>query len=188
MSTISDELSGFLADRLRTAREQRAWSLADLAERSGVSKAMLSKIEREEVSPTASILSRIATAFGITLAELLREEQTASERLLKVEDQHFWQDPETHYTRRQVFLDSRSPLELVDVHLPAGASASFPKSAYELTRHVIWVLKGQLTIVEGEEEHHLKAGDRLEFGRPSDVTYRNASSAPCRYLVALLRT
>ena len=187
MSTISDDLSGLLAARLKGERERRSWSLADLGARAGVSKAMLSKIEREEVSPTASILSRIATAFDITLAELLTKERAASTRLMRANEQPSWQDPDTHYTRRQVFLDPKSPLEIVEVRFPAGASVSFPASTYELARHVVWVLSGQLTIIEGGEEHVLRTGDRLEFGAPSDVTYRNASGAPCRYLVTLLR-
>lgn len=188
MSTISDDVSGLLAVRLQAEREKRGWSLADLAERSAVSKAMLSKIERQEASPTAVILSRIATAFDITLAEFLTQEQASSKRLLRAAEQPLWRDPETNYTRRQVFLDPRSPLELVEVKLPSGASASFPASAYEIARHVVWVLSGQLTIVEGAEAHLLKTGDRLEFGPPSDITYRNASDGPCRYLVVLLRT
>ena len=119
---------------------------------------MLSKIEREEVSPTASILSRIATAFGLTLAELLTQEDSGNKRLLRLEEQPVWRDPETDYVRRQVFLDSRSPLELVDVRLPSGKSVSFPASAYENTQHLAWVLSGKLTIMEGGEEHELKTG------------------------------
>jgi len=53
METISDDLAARTARRIRFERDVRAWSHADLAQRSGVSKAMVSKIEREEVSPTA---------------------------------------------------------------------------------------------------------------------------------------
>jgi transcriptional regulator with XRE-family HTH domain len=176
-----------LAARLRAERDRRGWSLADLAARSDVSKAMLSKIEREEASPTASILSRIASAFGLTLAALLTDEGAAPKRLARLADQPVWRDPETGYTRRQVYLDATSPLELVDVSLPVGASVSFASSAYEQKRHVCWVLAGVLTLIEGESEYRLDAGDRLEFGNPATVTYRNKGATPCRYLIALLR-
>ena len=188
MSIIMDDPAPLLARRLRKERDARGWSLTDLAARCDVSKGMLSKIEREEVSPTASVLSRIATAFGVTLAELLTAEAPRAERLLRRNEQPTWRDPETSYVRRQVFIDPGSPLELVQVDLPRGASLSFPASAYEHARHVIWVQAGRLTIVEGKQEHDLREGDRLEFGAPGPITYRNASKASCRYLVALLRT
>ena len=63
MDTIVDDLSTRLARRLRLERDSRGWSLAQLAEQSGVSKATISKIERAEVSPTAVILVRLAAAF-----------------------------------------------------------------------------------------------------------------------------
>jgi transcriptional regulator with XRE-family HTH domain len=187
MSIIIDDPAPLLAARLRKERQSRSWSLALLAERSGVSKGMLSKIEREEASPTASVLVRIATAFGLTLAELLTPIRAAAPRLLRREQQPLWRDPATHYVRRQVFLSAQSPLELVEVKLPGGVSASFSSSSYVQARHVAWVLAGRLTIIEGAEVHDLNAGDRLEFGAPADVTYRNAGAKPCRYLVALLR-
>ena len=71
MSLSLDDTGSRIAGRLRLERESRGWSLADLAERSGVSKATISKIEREEVSPTAVILVRLAGAFDLTLAGLL---------------------------------------------------------------------------------------------------------------------
>ncbi|MBG0809251.1 cupin domain-containing protein [Methylosinus sp. H3A] len=66
--------------------------------------------------------------------------------------------------------------ELVEITLPAGRSVSFPASAYEDRRHVIWILEGELRLREGDEDHLLSVGDRLRFGEPQDVTYRNAAS------------
>ena len=71
MDTIVDDLGQRLAQRLRLERVSRGWSLAELAERSGASKATISKIERTEASPTAVVLVRLATAFDLTLAGLL---------------------------------------------------------------------------------------------------------------------
>ncbi len=187
MSSIVDDPSSFIAARLRSERDHRSWSLADLSTRSGVSKGMLSKIEREEVSPTATVLSRVATAFGLTLAEFVARPSAQTVRLLRAKDQPLWRDPKSAYTRRQVFLSPASPLELVEIELPSGESASFPSSAYELVRQAAWVLRGKLTILEGSERHDLGPGDRLEFGPPTDVTFRNDAGTPCRYLIALVR-
>ena len=129
-----------LARRIRGEREARAWSLGGLAERAGVSKAMLSKIERAEASPTAATLSRIATAYGLTLAALF-ERATEGSRLVRAKDQPIWRDPKTSYLRRQVFLSQSNPLELVEVELPPRQEVGFPASAYHLIHQVVWVLK-----------------------------------------------
>ena len=71
MDTLVDDLSQRLALRIKLERDGRGWSLAELAERAGVSKATISKIERAEVSPTAVVLVRLASAFDLTLAGLM---------------------------------------------------------------------------------------------------------------------
>ena len=81
------ETEAALADRIGRERAQRGWSLAEVAERSGVSRSMLSKIERQEASPTATVLLRIAAAFEVTLAELLTEPAAPSPRLARAADQ-----------------------------------------------------------------------------------------------------
>src|SRR6201991_1280413 len=120
MSLIIDDSSSQIARRLRLERDMRGWSLADLAERSAVSKATISKIEREEVSPTAVILVRLAGAFDLTLAGLLLRAEGEGERLTRADAQPVWRDPETGYVRRQVFSRPDHPVELVTVELPAG--------------------------------------------------------------------
>src|SRR5471032_3510725 len=102
MDTIIDDLSNRLALRLRLERDSRGWSLADLAERAGVSKATISKIEREEVSPTAVILVRLTGAFDLTLAGLLLRAEGQG-RLTRATEQPIWRDPATGYLRKQVF-------------------------------------------------------------------------------------
>lgn len=180
------EFEAGLAARIAAERRGRGWSLADLAEHSGVSRSMLSKIERREASPTATVLLKIASALGLTLAGLLTSEAAA--RKLPRAEQPTWVDPASGYLRRQVYLSQALPMELVEVELPAGASVAAPASSYALIRQVVWVLDGTLTVTEGAEDTALHPGDRLEFGPPSDVVFRNPGRQPCRYLVALVRS
>src|SRR5438445_80832 len=119
-----------IARRLRMERDGRGWSLAELAKRSGVSKATISKIEREEVSPTAVILVRLAGAFDLTLAGLLLRAEGEGRRLARAADQPLWRDPETGYLRKQVFCRPDHPLEIVQVELPAGKCVVLPASSY----------------------------------------------------------
>src|SRR6201993_1043306 len=130
MDTLVDDLSQRLAQRIRLERDGRGWSLADLAERSGVSKATISKIERAEVSPTAVVLVRLAAAFDLTLAGLMLRAEGQGERLIRAAPQPVWRDPETGYLRKQVFVRPDHPLEIIEVELPAGKRVVLPPSSY----------------------------------------------------------
>jgi transcriptional regulator with XRE-family HTH domain len=187
MSTLLDDITLKIAARIRGERMARRWSLDDLSDRSQVSKAMISKIERAEASPTAALLGRLSGAYGITLSALLAEDEAAKRGPLRAETQAIWRDPATGYMRRQVHASATSPIELTEVDLPPGASVSFPAASYARMAHVIWVLAGRLTFVEGGVTHDLGPGDSLEFGPPADCTYRNDRDKPCRYLVVLVR-
>ncbi|HEX4635941.1 MAG TPA: XRE family transcriptional regulator [Rhizomicrobium sp.] len=176
-----------IAQRIRLERDLRNWSLAELAERSGVSKPMISKIERKEVSPTAAILARLAAAFDLTLATLLLRAE-GGPRLSRAAAQPVWRDPATGYMRKQVFSRSDHPLELVEVELPAGQKVSFPAWSYAHIRQIVWVRKGRLVLSEANARHELRAGDCLGFGPPSAVTFANESETSCSYVVALARS
>jgi transcriptional regulator with XRE-family HTH domain len=187
MTTIVDDTGARIARRLRLERDARGWSLAELAERAGVSKATISKIEREEMSPTAVLLVRLAGAFDLTLAGLLLRAEGEGSRLSREADQPVWRDPDTGYLRRQMFSRPDHPLELARVELPGGRRVVFPAPSYAHIRQVVWVLTGTLVIVEGDERHELGPGDCLGFGPPSEVTLANETSTSCIYIVVLAR-
>jgi transcriptional regulator with XRE-family HTH domain len=188
MDTIIDDLSNRLALRLRLERDSRGWSLADLAERSGVSKATISKIERAEVSPTAVVLVRLASAFDLTLAGLMLRAEGQGDRLSRASEQPIWRDPETGYLRTQVFNRPDHPLEIIRVELPARQRVTLPASSYAHIRQAVWVQAGALVIIEAGERHLLGTGDCLGFGPPAEVTFANETAATCIYVVALARS
>jgi transcriptional regulator with XRE-family HTH domain len=188
MTTIVDDVSDRIARRLRLERDSRGWSLADVAERSGVSKATISKIERAEVSPTAVVLVRIAGAFDLTLAGLMLRAEGQGERLTRSSDQPIWRDPETGYLRKQVFNRPDHPLEIIQVELPAGKRVVLPASSYARIRQAVWVESGSLVIIEAGKRHELGTGDCLGLGSPSEVTFANEATAPCFYVVVLTRS
>ena len=187
MSTIGDETGTLIARRIRMERDARGWSQADLAERSGVSKATVSKIEREEMSPTAVLLVRLASAFDLTLAGLLLRAEGEAARVSRAADQTVWRDPETGYLRTQVFARPDHPLEIARIELPAEGRVTLPAASYTHIRQAVWVLSGELVIVEGGLHHVLKAGDCLGFGAPSEVTLANQTATACTYVVLLAR-
>ena len=187
MSTKVDELTEKLAARLKRERESRGWSLADLAEKSGVSRAMISKIERRETSPTAVLLGRLSGAFGLSLSALLVDTEGEKARLRRRADQPIWRDPTTGFQRRALSPNPDAILQLTLGELPPAQRISYPASAFVFLHQQIWVLSGILHFREGKTLHRLGAGDCLELGPPVDCRFENLASKPCRYLVATSR-
>ena len=184
---IDSDPTPLIARRLRAERAKRQWTLDDLARQAGVSKAMLSKLERGTASPTAALLGRISSALGLTLSSLLASEQDGSARLVRAIDQSVWRDPQTGYLRRQVSPLSDMPVQLVEVELPPKGEVGFPASAYSFIRQQIWILAGTLEFAEGTTRHRMQVGDCLELGPPADCVFRNPGRAACRYLVVVTR-
>ncbi|MFL0390325.1 helix-turn-helix domain-containing protein [Curtobacterium sp. 179-B 9B NHS] len=185
-----------LGERLQRLRTERKWSLTELAEESGVSRAMINRVERGVSSPTATILGRLSGAFGLTISQLLDEaldhevpratdpdEARGVQRGVTADS---WTDPETGYRRRPV-SSADFPADVTEVRLPAGAQVAYPASAYAFLRHCIWVVDGVLEVVVGDEPTRLGAGDRIELGEPADVVYRNPGAEPVRYFVVVVR-
>ncbi|MET3579413.1 transcriptional regulator with XRE-family HTH domain [Mesorhizobium robiniae] len=187
MTDIANDLSSSIGRRIRSERALRDWSLAELADRSGVSKAMLSTIERGKTSPTATLLVRIAAAFGMTLSTLIARAELQGGGLLREGDQPVWRDPATGYIRRHLSPVSDMPLELIRVTLPAGAKVSFPAASYAFIRQQIWLISGRLEFTEGDIVHGLEPGDCLALGAPTDCTFHAPGPYAADYLVALAR-
>ena len=131
---MTNHLDLRLAERLRAEREARGWSLEELAARSSVSRAMISKVERGESSPTANLLGRLSGAFGLSLSRLLaRAEAVEGGRLWRAGEQLVWRDPATGFLRRALTppgAEGAAPLELVAAELPPGAEIAYPAAAY----------------------------------------------------------
>lgn len=192
METIIEEsLDAQIASRIRVERDARNWSLDDLAQRSGVSRAMISKVERRESSPTAVLLGKLSAAFGLTLSQLLAraEQGQAGLSVHRRRDQRVWRDPETNFERRSLTPPgAATPLELVAGDLPPGASVAYPAAAYAMIEdQQIVVLSGRLRFIQGGATADLSAGDCCRLGPPADCRFENAGSTACRYIVAVLR-
>ncbi|GIE83758.1 XRE family transcriptional regulator [Actinoplanes regularis] len=184
MTVMSDDLTSELAATLRDVRGEQGLTVNALAERSGVSRAMITKIERGEAQPTAALLGRLAAVLGLTLSELFARTEKETPRLARRADQAVWVDPETGYRRRSV-SPADGPAQLVEVELPPGASVAYPADSFALARHQIYVLGGRLRFREGEVVHDLATGDCLELGAPTPCEYHNPGTETCRYLVVL---
>ncbi len=185
MSQISDAGTVDVASAVRSAREQRGWSGSELAAASGVSRAMIDRIERGASSPTAALLGKLATALGLTLSGLLGRASSPGSGVVRDGARASWTDPDTGYHRRQVAAAPAFPVDVTEVHLPPGARVTYPAATYAFCRHLIWVTEGTLTFHEGSTVHRLQAGDRLILGEPNECTYENSEDDDCSYFVVV---
>lgn len=141
------DLRQHVAQRLKQARAERDWSLDALAERSGVSRAMLSKIERGVSVPTTLLLARIGDALGLSLSALMRPPALAGQRLTRLADQPQWTDTACGYTRRVVSAAAYDgDVDLVAIELPPGATVSFPAAGSLELEGKLLLLQGRLTV------------------------------------------
>src|SRR4051794_30163217 len=161
VAAVSDPLPEPPAPPLAAARRERALSVTALAERSGVSRAMIGKVERGDAHPTAALLGRLSAALGMTLSELIADAEGTDRRLVRAAEQPTWTDPASGYRRRAVSPPAGRPLELIEVELPAGAQVDYPADSYAFIHQQIWVLEGRLRFREGTTDHELDTGDCL---------------------------
>jgi transcriptional regulator with XRE-family HTH domain len=187
MTTIVNDLEARLAERLRFERQARKWSIGELAACSGVSKAMISKMERGEVSPTAALLGRISGAFGLTLSTLLSRAEIQFEVLSRATAQQEWTDRETGYRRTAVSPPHAPTIEIVRGNLPPGAKIEYPASTYTFIEQQILVVSGVLSFLDGQKYYELGPGDCLALGAPTNRAFENNSKKACEYLVVIAR-
>jgi transcriptional regulator with XRE-family HTH domain len=177
-----------------------------LARASGVSRAMISKIERGESSPTAVVLGKLSAALELSVSELLSVPEVpdipevpgvsaphsaaalddGAGRVRRAADTPQWRDPGTGYLRRQISSPA-FPAAVTEVTLPPAARVPYPAAAYAFIAQLIWVLSGRLTLADGTAERVLAPGDTFELGQPLPREFRNETAQECRYLVVVTR-
>lgn len=177
-------LSHRIAERIRTLRARNGLTLEALADRSNVSRSMISSIERAESSPTAVTLERLAAGLGVPLASLFDAPDTP-DPVARRQNQPVWQDPESAYLRRNI-APPVSPIRLVEVEFPPGGRVAYDTAARDPVQHqLVWVLEGNIEVTVGATTHHLAQGDCLAFVLDQPTTYRNTTKRPARYAVVI---
>lgn len=173
--------------RIAELRKARQWPLEILAERSGVSRASLSRIERGDTSPTAVVLGHLARTFGLTMAELFGFEAEAGDARITRSAQPVWTDPQTGFRRRSVSpAASGFRGSVIEGELPEGASVSYALPPLPGLEHHLVLLEGQLRMTIGDSRYSLEAGDCLRFRLDAANSYHAPGPGPARYLLTVI--
>lgn len=182
------DINDLIARRVRTLRDAQGFSLAALAERSGVSRSNISLIERGQSSATATVLDKLSAALGVTVASLFEDSTPRAEPspMARAAEQPVWTDPASGYIRRNLSPAAPSPIQLVDVVFPAGKRVAYETAAREADIHQqVWMIDGVMEMTVGDQHWRLETGDCLSMRLDRPIVYKNPTRKPARYVVAL---
>lgn len=186
MRTPVSDIDQRIGARIRELRSEKGLTLDGLAERADVSRAMLSRIERGESSPTAQLMNKVCGGLGITLSTLLAETAAPASPLARREAQPIWRDPATRYLRRNV-SPAGSAIDIIEVEFPPRRSVAFDNMRMPGVEQQVWVLEGTLEMEVGGETFRLEQGDCLRMQLNQPIQFRNPTRRQARYAVILDR-
>lgn len=168
-----DRLQHHLAQTLKAQRATRGWSLAQAAQITGVSKAMLGQIERAESSPTIATLWKIASGFNLPFsafiaADIADHGATRSQRQLQG-----YRQPNHGMQIVPLFpYDAETGFEMLVVEMAPGALSESSAHVQGVVEHAI-VIAGQLEIAVDGRRQRLKEGEALRFHADQAHSYCN---------------
>jgi len=164
-----------------------ALTLEALAAKSGVSRSMISLVERGESSATAVVLEKIATGLNVSLATLFEDSSGPAKTVSRRSDRTPWRDPQSGYVRRNISpTNFPSPVQIVEVDLPAGAKVAYESGVREVSIHQqIWLQEGNVEVTVGNVTHRLSEDDCLAMQLNEPTTFSNRSRKVARYIVVL---
>jgi transcriptional regulator with XRE-family HTH domain len=179
-------LNARLAKRLAQLRGAGELSLDELAKRSGISRATLSRLERNKTSPTAAMLGRLCAVYGQTTSQLMTDSEADSPQHIRAADQTLWVDPETGFKRRIVSPPGYGLRgEIVEGSLPAGADVAYARPPLPGLEHHLLMLAGSLEFSLDKSSHLLNAGDCFRYRLSGASRFRCVGRRAARYLVAI---
>ena len=159
-----ESIDARIAQRLKALRLERQWSLDDLAGRSGVSRASLSRLENAEVSPTAAVLGKLCGAFGLTLSRLMVMVEEGFVAQVRESDQLVWEDPETGYVRRVVSPPAQGLSgEVLECRLRPATRIAYETPPKPGLEHHLILFEGALSLTVSGQRHDLRPGDCLRY-------------------------
>jgi transcriptional regulator with XRE-family HTH domain len=181
------DVNAAVGRNLRGHRTRLAWTLDDLAARSGVSKGMLSQIEQARTNPSVATICRLATALGVSIASLVEAPEVPSARVVRAEEAvTLWTGDHAGSTARLLVGSGTSQqVELWDVRMLAGDGYASEGHASG-TRELLLVIEGELTLELDGDPHLVCAGDAIAFVADRPHAYRNHGPSPLRYALSVI--
>jgi len=173
-----------LAKHLEYIRSLHGLSLQEVAIKSGVSRATLSRIERGETSPTANILGKLCSTYKMSMSRLLLALESDAPRHISFDNAAKWRDPESGFTRVALSPPAENyTTELAWGELPEGADLTYDNPPMEgLEQHIV-VLKGQLHLTFNSTQFEVNTMDCVALKLHGSSRFRNLGPGNAEYLI-----
>jgi transcriptional regulator with XRE-family HTH domain len=183
-STRAKQEQDHLGRRLRLARTNRGISLGQLAERTGLTKSLLSQVERAVSAPSLSSLRRMAQALEVPISQLLSESHQVGSVVRRANRKEIrW--PALKVMYEPLSPDDRKHLQMILVRMdPGGRSADEP-TAHGFGEECSLVLTGRVEVIIGNQHHLLEEGDSVSLDRAIPHYYLNPGDTPATYVQAI---
>ena len=174
--------TNLLAQAVRAHRESRGFSLGALAERAGISKTSISKIEAGQGNPSLDVMCRIASALNVPVGSLLGEESHPQLQVIR-HDEGQVVTSESGLSIRPLLTEGRNHrTEIYEMLLPAQVTyCSLPHISG--TQEFISCIEGDLRLGPEGQEVHLQPGDAVWFS--ADLPHSYASSGGAKALLVM---
>lgn len=188
-STYSDHTSIdlLIAQRLKGLRAERGWSLDELARRSNVSRATLSRLENAEVSPTTSVLGKLCAAYGLTLSRLMHMVEDNFVPLIRRSTQSVWTDPTIGFRRRSVSPPAQTlAAEALECELEPATRITYDRPPRLGLEHHLLLIEGQLEVSVDGHTYDLRPGDCLRYQLFGPSAFATPQHCAARYILFLL--
>jgi transcriptional regulator with XRE-family HTH domain len=186
-ASVNDSIELRIAQRIRSLRSARQWPLEELATRSGVSRASLSRIENGEVSPTAAVLCKVCAAFGLTLSRLMVLVEEGFAPFVPRETQLTWTDPDTGYQRRAVSPPATGLSgEVVESTLRPATRIAYENPPRLGLEHHLVMVEGALALTVSGHRHELRPGDCLRYRLDGGNIFETPAHSGARYFLFMM--
>ncbi len=176
-----------IAEHLKALRAERGWSLEELAKRSSVSRATLSRLENAEVSATAAVLGKLCAVYGLTMSRLMRMVEDDFAPLVRRDAQPLWTDDTIGFSRRSVSPPARTLAgEALACELDPGAEIVYDTAPKPGLEHHLLLIEGRLDISIDGRIFALRPGDCLRyqlFGKSSFSTPKGSGASYVLFMV-----
>jgi transcriptional regulator with XRE-family HTH domain len=176
-----------IAARLKSLRADRGWPLDELARASGVSRATLSRLENGEVSPTANVLGKLCSAFGLTMSRLMMLVEDDFEPLIRRASQTVWQDAEIAFRRRSISPPAKTlGGEVIACDLGPRTTITYDKPSKPGLEHHLLLIEGALSLTIDGTSYELGAGDCLRYLLHGRTTFATSAETGAHYLLFMV--
>ncbi|HWM16710.1 MAG TPA: cupin domain-containing protein [Microbacterium sp.] len=168
-----------IGSKLRGARKARGLTLDQVAQAAELTKGFVSRLERDDVSPSVASLVTVCEVLGLRVGELFDPPHTS---VIRAGEGRLINFGGEGATERVITPGTQTALEVIHSVIEPGGNGGEELYALACEAECVYVLSGTVEVVLGDHTETLTAGDAMTFPGNSPHTWRNPRSRLCKVL------